>query len=298
MILKTTTNSGVTFIELLMAIGILVILIGISVPVFIFFQKGLELNNSAEEIINLLRIARNKTLASEGNSQYGVYFDSTISPHQSVLFKGDNFALRDSSFDEVYKLPTSIEIYQINLGGGNEVVFDRVTGNTSQPGDISLKLKTDSTKNKTIYIDGSGQVKLTAPVIPSDVDRIKDSRHLHFDLGWSIQDATTLKFYFPNIPQTEQIDMANYFNVEKTEFDWKGTFSVDGVDQVFRIHSHFLDAFNTLLCIHRDRNNGKSNQEVIVFIVDGGVDKDIVHYLADADDTVIEGVYGGIKEAQ
>ena len=295
---KIGDNSGISFIEMMVVIAILVILIGIAAPIFIFFQKGLEFHNNVEETISVLRIARNKTLASEGASQYGVYFDNVSSPHQYILFKGQSFALRDSSFDEVNNLPDNIEVYNIDLSGGNEIVFDRITGSTSQPGSISLRLKTDPTKTKTIYIEGSGYVRLTAPVIPSDDNRVTDSRHVHFDLGWSIQDAISLKFDFVDAGQIETIDMANYFNGDKTEFDWQGTFLIGGVDQIFRIHSHSLDAFGTILCIHRDRNNNKNTEQVIIYIIDGGIEKNIAHYLADANDTVNEGLFGGTKEIQ
>ncbi|MDI6891342.1 MAG: hypothetical protein QMC83_10480, partial [Thermodesulfovibrionales bacterium] len=109
-------------IELLVIIGILLILVAIAIPNFRFFQKESDLANSAEEIINTLRLAQNKTLASEGASQWGVYFDNTTSPHQYTLFKGINYTSRDVNFDEVHKLPGSVEISEINLGGGSEVV--------------------------------------------------------------------------------------------------------------------------------------------------------------------------------
>jgi len=290
-------NFGVTLTESIITIGILVILITISIPVFRLFQRNSDLNNSTEEVINTLRLAQNKTLASEGASQYGVDFDDTSSPHRYTLFKGSDYASRDVSLDEIYRIPETVEIYEIDLGGGNEVIFDRITGMTSQSGHVFLRLKTDMTKTKTIYVTGSGQVSLDVPSIPTD-GRTQDSRHVHFDLGWSIQNSTDLKFYFPNIPQTEIIDMADYFNVSKTEFDWEGVFSVGGVDQVFQVHTHSLDAFNTLLCIHRDRNNNQSDQEVIVYIIDGGIDKDIAHYLADAVDTANKGFYANTMETQ
>jgi len=294
---KPENSFGITFVELLVIVSILSILAAISASTFRFFSKETDLNNNTGEIINTLRLAQNKTLASEGASKYGAYFDNTTTPHQYTLFKGDNYLGRDNSFDEISKLPNSLEIYEIDLAGGNEVVFNRVTGTAIQAGKISLRVKTDLTKTKTIYIENSGQVSLTISSVPAN-GRINDARHTHFDLGWSIQNATTLKFYFPNIPQTEMVNMADYFNADKTEFDWEGTFSVGGADQVFRVHTHSLDAFNTLCCVHRNRNNGKNNQEVIIYIVDGGVDKDIAHYLADPDDTVIEGSFGGTKEIQ
>jgi len=286
-----------TLLELLVVIGILIILIAIAVPNLRFFQKESDLTNSAEEIINTLRLAQSKTLASEGTSQYGVYFDNLTSPHQYTLFKGKNYISRDISFDEIHKLPKSVEISEINLAGGKEVIFNRIIGGTSQAGNLNLKLISDPSKTKTIYIENSGQVGLGSPLSPIN-GRTADSRHVHFNLGWSIQNATTLKFYFPATVQTEQVDMANFFNIDKTEFDWQGEFAVDGTDQEFQVHTHSLDAFNTLLCIHRSRNQRKNNQEVIIYISDGGIEKDIAHYLADVDDTVVEGACGGTKEIQ
>lgn len=287
-----------TLVELLVIVGIFILLIAISFPAIRFFQKESDLNNSTEEVINTLRLAQSKALASEGASQWGVYFSTSTTPHQYTLFQGENYSSRVTSSDEIYKLPLSVEFSDINLAGGQEVVFDRIVGSTSQSGNLSLKLKTDPTKNRTIYIESSGQVGLTPPSVPSDEERIKDSRHVHFDLGWSIQNATTLKFNFVNVGQIETVDMANYFNADKTAFNWEGKFLVAEVNQVFHVHTHSLDAFNTILCLHRDRNNGQSNQEVIIYIIDEGIDKDIAHYLADATDTVEKGSYVNTMERQ
>lgn len=290
-------NNGFLLIELLVVIGILIILAAIIPPTLRSFEKELDLNNSTEQIINILRLARNKTLASEKNSQWGVFFDNTTVPHQYVLFKGNNYASRDNPFDKIYKLPERVEIYQIDLvGGGKEIIFERVIGTTEQSGQIVLRLKTDFSKTKTIYIENSGKIELTESSVLDDENRIKDSRHIHFDLGWSIQNSDTLKFKFLGL-ESDQIEtktMANYFNSDKTEFDWSNQnepFIVDGSNQVFHIHTHSLDSFNTILCIHRDRNKEENNKEVIIYIIDGEIEKDIVHYLADTDDNIGKGAY-------
>ena len=298
---KRQISNGVksfTLVEILIVIGILTILVAMAFPAFRSFRAESDLNSSAEEIINALRLAQSKTLASEWASQWGIHFSTSTIPHQYTLFRGENYALRVTSSDEIYDLPGSIEIYDINLAGGPEVVFDRLIGSTSQSGDLSLRLKTDPVKNQTIYIENSGQVGVTSPSVPSDTERIKDSRHVHFDLIWSIQNATTVEFYFPDIPQTERIDMTDYFNIDKTVFDWQGEFIIGSVDQTFRIHTHFLDDFTTLLCFHRDRNEGKNNQEVVIYIIDGGIKKEIVHYLGDINDAVIKGSYANTMEEQ
>lgn len=282
--MKTEIKKGFTIIEVALVIVILSILIVLVSPNFTFFQKKSALNNTAEEIITTLRFAQSKTLASEGPSQYGVYFDNVNAPNQYILFKGDSYATRDISFDQIRKISKFVEISNINLGSIPQVVFNRLSGEASSDGDLTLRLISNPSETKTIYTESSGLVSLRSQISPIG-GRLVDSRHVHFNLGWSIQNATSLKFYFPNTSQTEMVDMTSYFNGDKTNFDWEGTFNVAGTDQSIRAHTHSLDS----LCIHRDRNNGKNNQELIVYIVDGLVDKEIAHYLADANDTVLKG---------
>lgn len=273
---KIGADSGISFIEMIIVVAILVILISITAPVFIFFQRGLEFNNNIEETINVLKIARNKTLASEGASQYGVYFDNTSSPHQYILFKGESFALRDNSFDEINNLSDNTEVYNIDLNGGNEIVFDRVTGSTSQPGSISLRLKTDITKTKTIYIEGSGYVKLTAPIIPSDANRVKDSRHIHFDYNNAIDTVSeTLTLSFEG-GVNETIIIAD--NMKDSQIYWEGEVDVSGEVQKIKIHTYNLNNPNTLFCVHRDI---RYNNKILAITISGDGSGTLIEYSAD-----------------
>lgn len=161
--LNIKTNSGFTLPELLVIVAILVILTGLAIPTFLHFREESDLNDSAEEIINTLRVAQNKTLASEGASQWGVYFNTSTSPHQYTLFQGSSYGSRTTSSDEIHKLPQTVEIYEISLWGGNTALFQRITGfasSTDQIGRVSLRLRTNLTKTRTIEIETSGRVGL------------------------------------------------------------------------------------------------------------------------------------------
>lgn len=287
-------KQGFTLTELLIVLAILVIVLVFSVAVFSNLTKGTDLDTSRNNIISTLNKTRNAALASEGAAQYGVYFDSSTEPDRYVFFKGSSYALRDISFDKIYNLPPSVGIPSLSFNGGNnEIVFKRLDGSTNNFGSLTIQsLSTSETRN--IYIYSSGEIGMQ-PESTSDLGRISDSRHVHFNLGWSITGATTLKFNFINAGQIELVPMADYFT--STSFDWGGEFIVNSIIQKFRVHTHQLDP-STLLCIHRDRNEEKNTEEVYIYIVQGGVEKEIAHYLADADDTVIEGLYGGTKEKQ
>ena len=127
-----------------------------------------------------------------------------------------------------------------------------------------------------------------------DPPQAQDSRHIDLELedasrvGWSMQGASTLTFLFSDPPDpdvTENISMANYFNTEGTEFDWKGSVDVNGDTETLRVHSHYIDANDTTLSIHRDRGiNGKA----VDISIDG---RTIVSY--EAAGSVSSGPWGG-----
>lgn len=283
-------NKGFTLLELLTVLGILIIITAAAIPAFNSFYRGLDLTNSTKELIQTLILAQNKTLTSEGDSQWGLYFNTSSSTHQFILFKGASYATRNTSFDNIHELPKTVEIYEIDLQGGSEVVFERISGETSHIGDLSLRLINNPSKTETVcmarYI-----INFCGPVPSGGI--ITNSRHVHFYLGWSIQNATTLKFDFVDADQIETIDMADYFESSKTKFDWKGEFIIEETKQKYRVHTHSLDAFDTILCIHLDKNN---TEVVTVYIVDNEIDKEIIHYRADG--TGIVGTYGGTFEIQ
>jgi len=298
---KASKKEGFTLIESLIALGILAVLTSLAIISFRYFNQGSVLEGNVQEIINMSRYARNRTIASEDASQYGIYFSDTVSPNEYIVFKGPDFSSRDVSYDQVHRLPDSLEFSGIDLDGGKEFVFARISGEAIPSGHIKVRLKNDVSREKTIYVKSSGQVDLNAPIVPAMTNLIKDSRHVDFDLGWGMQNAVSLKFFFPGAVQTETVNMASYFNIDKTEFDWSGSFSVAGKEQIFRVHTHLLDSFVypfTRLCVHRDRNSGGNDQEVIIYINDGGVDKEIVHYLNDENATAVQGPFVAEMEVQ
>jgi len=281
---------GATFIELLVIISVLIILIAISGQVFVFFQKESTLNNAVEEIISILRLAQNKTLASEEADQYGVYFNTSIEPHEYIIFKGSNFSSRDISFDKVYPLPRALEIYSINLAGGNEVVFNRLTGITNQSGDVSIRIKDDLTKNRTIYAEESGQVSLNVPSIPSN-SRVEDSRHVHFDyINRDIDTLTeSLNLTFRDNGSSYNYNIVIADNLKDGQIYWQGKIDAGGEEQELIIHTHRLNDFDTdtQFCIHRDRGYTRS----LEIGISGDGSGPIIEYSLDGSSTTFTSSY-------
>lgn len=288
-------EQGLSLIELLAVISILLIILGITVQSLRYFQGEGALSDSSEKIINILRMAQSKTLASEGASQYGVYFDKTTDPHQYTLFKlfdsvSYNDPLRNTSSDEVYQISKSVEIYEINLGGGQEVVFSRLTGETANSGTVSLRLTSDNSKTRTIGIKPSGKITLGTESTPTDIGRLKDSRHVHIVYANFI-DTTTEKLTLTFPTKTQDIPIST--NMVAGQFYWEDEVAVDGQNQKIKIHTHYLNIndagiFKTQFSVHRDM---RFNDKVLKISISGDPSGNLIEYSADGLTTTESSVF-------
>jgi prepilin-type N-terminal cleavage/methylation domain-containing protein len=250
-------QKGFTLIELLVVLAILAVFVFIALASFGVFGRQVSLDTASQQIISTLQLARNQTLASEDETVYGVHFETD----RYVLFKGVVYDPSDINNKET--VLTSTEIYERNLaGGGDDVIFTRIRGNTTNTGNIKIKVIEEPSRTKTILINSLGQASIEEEVNPSDA-RYTDTRHLHFDPCPSIQNSTTLSLIFSvTSPVTNNITMATYFDAGKTEFNWEGKTTVDGSDQKIKVHTHFLDASSSIISIHRDRRYNNKALEI------------------------------------
>lgn len=282
-------NRGFSLVEILVVIAVFGILIVLGFVNYKSFGESVDLSTSANHIISILHLAADRTMSSKADTVYGVHFTSST----YTLFKGATYSAVDPN-NEDYSIPSSVEIYNISLnGGGADVIFDRITGETSNNGDIDLRIIGNTSEVKKIDILPTGIAGYEGTSSPTGT-RVTDARHTHFDLGWSLQGANTLTLYFNDSPDPNvQLDvaMSGFFNPGQTEFDWtSSTININGETQSLRIHTHSLDAFDTQLCIHRD---GRYNDKNLDVSVDA---KDIASYTAGG--SVSVGSFGGTMTEQ
>lgn len=147
-------KTGVTLIESLIGIAIVVVLVTLVWSGFGSFRESAQLNEAHSVILGMLRDARSRTLSSEKNTQYGVHFE----PTQIVLFLGSSYNSGSAS-NEPYVFPSLARISSINLGGPVDVVFARLTGNVSVSGTITIGSVSNISKTKTITILSSGNIE-------------------------------------------------------------------------------------------------------------------------------------------
>lgn len=122
-------------LEIMIVISILAFLTAIIVGQFSKYQAAQFIRTDTEAIIGIIEDARAKTLSSLSSSQYGVYFGTDT----ATLFTGSAYSSSDPN-NQVLELSDYVRIVDISLsGGGDEIVFERLSGNTNQYGSITLE---------------------------------------------------------------------------------------------------------------------------------------------------------------
>lgn len=279
-------KTGFSLLEIVVVLAVLALILAIAMSTYLSNQQLPQLNNATQEIINILRLAQNQTIASKQNSQYGVYFDTSTLPERYVLFKGSSYASRDTAFDQIYTIPVSAEFYQVNTGGANQVVFDKLTGSTENTGNISLRLTGDHSQTKILYVDSSGIIGFTPLAAPADT-RQKDSRHVDFHYSRSINSANEdiiLTFdgnAIQVIPISSYLDSSGQINLENT-------FSINGANQTIRIHTLTLNNPDTTFSIFRD---GRLNTKSLTVKLSGDSTGTLAEYSADGLTTNFHSIY-------
>jgi type II secretory pathway pseudopilin PulG len=151
-------NKGISIIEIMVVISIIVLIIAIVIPGFTDFRNQQAIAVTTEDVASLLNEARNNTISSINSNTYGVHFEST----RAVLFTGSSFSESSNNkqidFSHAINIPTT---GGINLnGGGSNVVFQRITGDTANSGTIVIRLQNDTTKQKIININSIGVISV------------------------------------------------------------------------------------------------------------------------------------------
>lgn len=149
---KNFQNFGFSLVEMIVAIAIGAVLVATVVVSFSSFRNSKIVDVSADQILSVINEARVKSVSSEDYSRFGVRFEAG----RAVFFKGDVFTEPNSSNVQT-TLSSLVEISDISLnGGGSDIVFQKLTGKTSNYGYLRVRLKSDNNKYKIISVKPAG----------------------------------------------------------------------------------------------------------------------------------------------
>lgn len=141
-------QQGFTLVELLLSVSIIVILVGLSLPVYFNFVARNDLNIATQNLTSSFRRAQTNARGVNGDASWGV----AIVSESVVLFKGATYATRDSTYDEVSGLQGSI-----TTSGITEVVFSKLFGAPNTTGTVTLS-NTQTNETRTVTLNAKGTV--------------------------------------------------------------------------------------------------------------------------------------------
>src|SRR3989338_8514855 len=202
--LARNEHNGFTLIEVIVAIAVAVAVGSIAFVGYRSMSAGSELKTAAFKAVDILNLARQRTLASLAASNYGVHFEQG----QFILFKGAIYDPLDPD-NIFYPLTDSLEISEIVLsGGGSEVVFNRITGETANTGTVKIQVQDDSSRFKTVEVLSSGRADVASGSLAPANTRVTDSRHVHFTYSQDISSIGFLTLNFPDDATTQSVDFS------------------------------------------------------------------------------------------
>lgn len=142
---------GFSLLEFIGMFAVLLVIAAIVVGGFLTFKRGSELTLAKEHALSQLREAKARTLASRDNAAWGAHVETD----RVILFKESYNA--GNPENETIIISESAEISAVALaGGGNDVIFKRLTGETDHNGTITIRLKNDPTQTRAVIIESNG----------------------------------------------------------------------------------------------------------------------------------------------
>lgn len=143
-------EKGFSLIEMLLSVGIISVLVGLSLPIYQSFQSRNDLDLTTQSIAEMVRRAQTYARGNKGDGNWGV----RIMSGSAVLFKGPDYVSRDPNLDEMTVIPSAL-----TPGGlkDTDILFSKLTGTPSPTGSITLT-NTNINDTRTITLNAKGMV--------------------------------------------------------------------------------------------------------------------------------------------
>ena len=138
-------QAGFSLIEIIIAMGILIMLLGISTPFLVSYYQRYQLDVERSAFVSYLRQARSLSMDGRGTNNHGVYIASA----QFTVYEGTNYATRLTAKDQIFARSESVTIT-----GPSEIIFKYLSGNASS---VSYTLASP-TKTGKIKINIEGRI--------------------------------------------------------------------------------------------------------------------------------------------
>ena len=147
------SKKGFTLIEMVLVLALMGILLGMSMMYYQSSQVRADVDAQSASIVHYLRLAQSSAASGLNDKSHGVHFETD----SYTTFEGDSYNQADPKNFKM-NLPETMTINAISLnGGGANVIFSKINGDTTNYGTISLN-SVQVNKTKTITITSVGTI--------------------------------------------------------------------------------------------------------------------------------------------
>ena len=147
---KHKNKKGFTLIEILIVISLVTIISFVTFNFFVDYRASQGVAQDVELIETVLYKARNEAISSNGSNDYGVHCASS----SMTACKGSVYTASNTT-NQIFLFTSGNTLSGISLvSGGVDVVFNKLSGETTQSGTLTLTTSKGGVKTIIIYPTG------------------------------------------------------------------------------------------------------------------------------------------------
>jgi prepilin-type N-terminal cleavage/methylation domain-containing protein len=160
--MKRKTENGFTFVEIIIAVGILGLITALSVRPMKSYLRRLEFQNSSQNLKHMVQMAQSKAMANP-NVHIGVYFNRATTPNRVMLFQdlaNPSTYNYDGNVDPAYLAPAILKkgtSILLVTGYPDEIVF---RGDGSAWKSMKVVLTNGTLKDTLDVLASTGRVRV------------------------------------------------------------------------------------------------------------------------------------------
>jgi len=154
-------KNAFTLIELLIVLGISMLLVVISIPIYSQFQIKAQMNDASAQMIQNIRSVRGQSLAGVEGTNHGIYLQIDLLNDDSyILYEGETYATRNVNADREFKLESVLSLSTngfTKIGENVDINFQKITGTPNESGTITLGHEVFG--SRTLQINSIGTIE-------------------------------------------------------------------------------------------------------------------------------------------
>ena len=150
---------GFSLTEIIVVLAILSLITGISTYVFQNINRKQSLEKAATNVTSVINSVRSLSVSSKEFCSYGVSISTTSNSISSFVVSDPNCIPDDFESTSLLLDSFGVMAYDLTINGGS-IIFQKITGNTTNIGSFSLRPRNNLNSSTTITVYSTGLLEI------------------------------------------------------------------------------------------------------------------------------------------